>query len=267
MADISALIAYLTEGLEPDQAKAVEAALKNEKVASRAATMKQQSEYDAIAAQAKELTEALDGVDAKGDPKGYRVWYKKYYGTIQEQNQLVAAYQEKYGTLENPKTAPAAATGAAMTPEEINKLVNERAAAVVDERIQNGYAGRWSSLIEGNGQILQKHFLAGRKTPIDFKKVAELAATKWNGDLEKAYDEYDAPEREKERAASTEAEIERRVKERVQKAGAERYLPGGADATPGPFSRNRGSDKFDQRAMDADLIRVFTTGEDTPAVN
>lgn len=250
------LIAYLTEGLDDDQANAVRNAFKNSKVAERAGSLKAAKDFDDLAARESALKAELEGGPEKPGAKAYRDWYEKNYAAVQALQTEKAALIEKYGTVDAPKTAAATLTAgekptAGMTEADIQRMV--------DQRIQTGYAPRWSDLLTGMGGVVQKHMFSGRKAPIDMKKLSELAQAN-GGDLDRAYDEYDKPEREKQAKVDEDKRIETRVNEELQKRGAHQHFP--ADMTPGTLSRNRDASKFDKGAMERELVNTFISGEE-----
>ncbi len=203
-------------GLDEATAKAVMAAADNEKVQSRAASLVQKQEYDAITARATALEKSA------ADAKVYQDWYAKNYPAIQKLQADAVLYQERFGSLEEPTKVPAKAA-ATYSPEDVQRIVTEK--------IQADYAPRWSTLLTSTGSILEKHIRAGRKNNLDWKKLEEIAAAK-GGDLEAAYDEYDRPDRELAAKESQEAEIKRRVDEEMAKRRTAEFFPAGADATP-----------------------------------
>jgi hypothetical protein len=172
---------------------------------------------------------------------------------IQALQESVKAYEAKYGKLDDSTTPTTAQTAAGLTADEVQRLV--------DRGIQERYAPRWSELLEGTGNLVQKHMFAGRKTPIDFKTVSKLAQEKYQGNLEMAYDEWDKPEREKTEVAARESEIKRRVDEELQKRGASANFPAGADLTPGTLSSRTKAEteKFDKTALVRDLAQGWNT--------
>lgn len=257
--DIKELIPFLTEGLDKEQADAVRAALDNPKVQSRASELRQAKDLKAIedAKAALQLELEGDGPQKLG-AKAYKEWYEKNFAEVQKLQAREAAYVAKYGSLDNPTTttptdpAKPGATNVQLDPAEIAKLV--------DKRIQEGYAGRWSDLTTQMAEVVQEHMLAGRKSKIDMKKLSELAATK-GGNLMDAYAEYDKPEREKSAKEAEDKRIEQRVTEELQKRGASTYFPSVNE--PGAMSVHRNSDKsFDKAALERDMMTAFQTGVD-----
>ncbi len=282
--EISELLAWATSGLDEAEAAVVRKALEREAVKAQVSELKAKKDYDVVAAKAAEvdaLQQELDAVDPQGNPKGYRAWYKKHGDAVVAQAQSIKAFEDKHGagTFEKftkgeftiPAAAAAVVPGVAMTEAQIQALVDARVAAgakpataeadiqrMVDSRIQTAYAPKWSELLEGTGNIVQRHMFAGRKNPIDFKKLSEIASAK-NVPLEAAYDEWDKPERDKVTAAATETEITRRVNEEIQKRGAATQFPAGADGTPGALSAHRGTEKFDASALRRDLAASWNS--------
>ncbi len=224
------LFTYLTHdaGLDDATAQAMVKAAANEKIAARAASLKNQTEYESLAGRAAALEASLNGAGGKPGAKQYQDWYEKNFGAIQKLQADVALYQERFGTLEAPKPTPAAAaTGSTFTKEEVQKIVNET--------IQGGYAGRWSDLLTSSGTILEKHIRSGRKSNLDWKKLSEIAEAK-GGDLVAAYDEWDKPEADKAAKDAEEKRIEARVKEELAKRQTSAFFPAGADASPSSTS-------------------------------
>jgi len=258
-------IAYMTNGLEAESASAVresiQAAFKNSVVASRAESLKAAKEYDDLAAREAALKTELEGTAEVPGTKAYAQWYAENFPKVRKLMADKAALEAKYGTLEAPKDP----TVNPPKPNDSNAppvgATKAEVQAWVDERIQGGYADRWSNLLTGMGSIVQKHMFAGRKTPIDMKKLAELAQAQ-GGDLDRAYDEYDRPEREAQAKIDEEKRINQRVNEELQKRGAHSNFPAGADATPGTLSRDRDASKFDKGAMERDLVNTFLSGKE-----
>lgn len=255
--DISVLITALTEGLPAEQAAIVKAAIERDQVKTKAGGWKQESDVADLQARSQALQAELEGDAANGKlgAREYQKWYTENSPAIAKLNKDIAAYKAKHGELDaapgnpNPPTpgTPAAGLSALDIQREVDKRINEQ------------YAPKWGSLLTGVGSVVQKHMLSGRKTEIDFKKLEELAAAR-GGDLMLAYDEYDRPERESTAKAATEAEIERRVKEEIQKRGASSSFPGGADMTPGSLT-HRDSSNFSRSSMMNDLVKTFQSGE------
>ncbi len=254
-------IAYMTSGLDADAAQqvreSIQAAFKNSVVASRAEQLKGAKEWDDLAKREADLKAELEGGPDKPGAKAYQEWYAKNYPAVQKlmadkaelEAKLAGAAPAGDKKVDDKKIDPA--TG--LTQADVQRMV--------DERIQGGYADRWSNLLTGMGSIVQKHMFAGRKSPIDMKKLAELAQAQ-GGDLDRAYDEYDKPEREAQAKVDQEKLINQRVNEELQKRGAHANFPAGADATPGTLSRDRDASKFDKAAMERDLVNTFISGEE-----
>lgn len=258
--DIQELISMLTDGLDADQAKIVKAAIERDSVKTKTVSLRQQKDLDAIEAKRAELEAELvgDGQNKVG-AREYAKWVEANRAEIARLAKAETDYKAKYGALDAATTTQTTTSTDTKTPVIPAGLSKEDIDKAIDARIRDGYAPRWSSLLTGTGSIVQKHMYAGRKTPIDFKKIEEIAG-KYNGDLEQAYDEYDKPEREKELAAKTEGEIKRRVSEELQKRGVQANFPGGADVTPGALSVRSNSNVPDKAAMEKDLVNTFITG-------
>lgn len=262
--EISDLIAMLTDGATPEQSAAVKALVEREATKTRVAALKQASEYEALAARETALKVELDGTTDRPGSRAYREWYDKNYPNIQKLQTDMAAYQQKYGTLEAPvnPAPPNPANSAYVTREEAMRMAQDAA----DQRIREQYAPRWSELLTSTGSLVQRHMFAGRKTPIDFTAVSALAKDKYNGNLGQAYDEWDKPERDKEAKLSEDKRVEARVQEELQKRRVQATMPGGVDMgrstlTPVPKAD---LDKYDREGLKRDLAHTFMTGEYSP---
>ena len=253
------LFEYLTKDAGYDEAttKILMQAAENAKVQERASALKSEQEYRALVSE-------LDGVPDRPGTRAYAKWYQENYGKIQEivnakasvETQL-AHYQERFGALDGTPTPASKAAGAVPDEESLKRLV--------DQRIQEQYSPQWSNLLKGSGRLIEKHLRAKRDTEIDWDKISELAA-KNGGNLGAAYDEWDAPEREKSLKSAEDSRVEKRVKEELQKqmaAKTREFFPAGADGTPSdsPLSRRSGSDgkppAYDRQAV----IDAAVTGE------
>lgn len=251
---IDTLIAMLTEGLPADQAAIVKAAIERDATKTKVTTLKAHDEYQTLEQRSTQLQAELDGGPDKPGAKAYQQWYTENFAKVQQLQADYAKYEAKFGKLDATGVSPANPQNptATYTKEDVQRMV--------DERIQTQYSPKWSELLTGTGSIVQRHMMAGRKTPIDFAKLSELAP-KFNGNLEQAYDEWDKPEREKVETASKEAEIDRRVKEELQKRGTPASFPTDFGA-PGSLSARSKTDidKFDSVAMRNDLAKTFMSG-------
>lgn len=266
--EINDLIAMLTEGLDAADAAVVRKSIERDAVKAKASGLKAQSEFDAIISERAKLQEELDGnaAERKVGTREYQKWYEKNAAAAIENDKKIREFDAKHGegafakaiSGELPVGAPAAATGTPLSEAQIQALVDAKIAGgtkmsetdiqkMVDARINSAYAPKWSELLTDTGTIVQKHMYAKRTTPIDMKKVSEIAQAK-NLSIEAAYDEWDKPERDKADKSATEAEIERRVNEEIQKRGATQ-VPAGADATPGALAAHKDSEKFDRSAL------------------
>jgi hypothetical protein len=248
---------YLVQdaGYDEATAKVLKTAFENEKVTTKLSGLKQQTEFDAIQARANQLEQSY------ARAKNYEDWYQKNHEAITGLEQRVLRYQERFGDLD---AAPGASAGAGagagagaaktFTEEDIQKFV--------DARIQTQYGPQWSNLLKGSGRLIEKHLRAGRKTEIDWDKVAELAAAR-GGDLVAAYDEWDKPEREAAAKLETDKEVERRVKLELEKRLVDqtrRNFPGGADATPSDSPLAKRS-TTDEKAHHQKVVEAAITGE------
>jgi len=255
--EINELISMLTEGLEPDQAKIVRDAVSRDSVKAKASSLKQAKEYETLQAQYAAAQAELEGDAAQGKlgTKAYKDWYDKNYPEIQKVQQRIAAYQEKYGTLEAPKVEETKPT----TPKNLS---DEDIQRIVDSRFQATFAPNVAGVVKNLMKTFDQHRLSGRKTAFDVDAIEKLMAEK-GLPIEKAYEEWDKPEREKEAKAAQDKEVERRVQEALQKRGVVEHFPAGADATPGALSSSKAADaaKFDKAAMEADLINTYMSGK------
>ena len=251
------LFTYLTAdaGLDDATTKVImDQVAKNEKVNGKATSLKQASEYTALETRAAALQKAAT------DAAVYQDWYAKNYAAIEKLQKDALRYQERYGALDEGGAPAKPAAGAAAQLDET------AVATLVNKVIQENYGPRWSDLVTNSGTILEKHIRAGRKAPIDWKKVGELAQAK-GGDLSAAYDEWDAPEREAATKLSTEAEIDRRVKEEVAKRQTAQFFPAGAEGatslgTAGITKASSEGKKYDRNAV----VQAAITGKYDGAV-
>lgn len=269
--DINDLIAMATEGLTEAEAAPVKAALLREGFKTKAASIKAQKEYEAIEQRATALQAELEGGPSKPGAKAYQDWYTKNQKAIEDQSAAITAYEKKYGegtffkaaergfsdvSNPNPNPNPGSVT---LTQEEVQRIVQKT--------IGDQYSPQWSNLLTTTGSLVQKHMFSGRKTPIDFSKLGELAAQKYGGNLEQAYDEWDKPERERVAKEDEEKRIDKRVQEELQKRGASAQFPAGADATSGVLASHSKADldKFDRSSLTRDLAKTWM-GADTTGV-
>ncbi len=278
------LIAMLTQGLDPDIAAKVTAQIQSDVVKTKLAGYKAQSEFDAIMTDRQKLQAELDGDAAAGklSARATREWYEKNSAAVIANDKAIKAFEDKHGTGTFAKlaageftipAAPGTDQTAALTQEQITAMVDARITAgvkpavakedvarIVNETIQGTYATQWSSLLEGTGNIVQKHMFAKREKPIDFKELSKIAGEK-NIPLEAAYDVWDAPERQKVEAAQRSQEIADAVKAERQKWDDERVkenatkmFPAGADASPGSLFKTAPKE-FDMNQLRADMAK------------
>ena len=254
--DIKELEAWLVEGLDDAAKAAVIAALNRDSVKAKTAGLKQQNEYDAIQTQAAALQKELDGEQNKPGSRAYAKWYNDNYPKVVALQERISKYEAKYGDIEggtppNPNNPPPPKT---YTDADIQRMIDERFASQLAPNI--------ATVLKGTGKLVQKHMLAGRKTEIDFDALDKMMGEK-KLTLEQAYDEWDKPEREKVEKAKLDAEVDRRVKEELQKRGATSTFPASADYTPGALStRSKETvDKFDKNALKSALVGTFVSGE------
>jgi hypothetical protein len=255
------LVAFMTEGLDEAQAAPIREALKNEKIQSRAGSLRQQSELDVIEARARELDESLNKVDAQGNPVGYKAWYDKHWPAIKAQGERVAAYEQKYGTLEAPKNQDPPTPAAAAAAGAAAGLGKDEVLGVVNEHFSKNFAPNMAGVVKSIAKITSRHILAGRKTEVDFDAIEKIM-TERGLKAEDAYAEWDKPEREKEAKIAEDKRVEQRVTEELQKRGGTVHMP---DQSSGPGALSaRSSEKFDRSAMERDLVDTFVRGEYTP---
>ena len=260
--EINDLISMLTDGLPADQAAIVRAAVERDAVKAKAAGLKQQSEFDALQARITAFQQELEDQGTPGQQgykagaKTYQKWYTDNYPAIQKLDADLKAYKDKYGTLENPKGTPTTTT---TTTEGAKVYTQAEIDAMVDARIQQQYAPRWSDLLVNTGTLLQKHLKAGRSNSLDFKVIGDLAQSKYAGNLELAYDEWDKPEREKAAKEAEDKRIEARVQEELQKRGATMNFPSGGDMGPSSLSAHTKADidKYDPVAAKNELAATW----------
>lgn len=201
------LFNYLTldAGLDTETAVALTKAAANPKVAERATSLAQRKDFDSIQQKATDLETKYNQAAT------YEQWYTTNYDKIVALQTERAAYEAKFGKLDgtggNPNPNPSPAGGKQYSEEDIQRMV--------DTRIQTAYGPKWSDLLVDSGEIVLKHVSSGRKTKLDLKSLAKTAAEKHNGNLNAAYDEWDKPEAERISKEATDAEVERRVQEKV----------------------------------------------------
>jgi hypothetical protein len=248
--DTSALLAYLTDGVDDATKAQITAVFANSIVASKAASLRDQKDLDTLNAKLTQHQNDLDALDAAGNPVGYRAWYNKNWPEIQKLVSERDELKKKVGEIPNPSPAPA--NGKQYTDEEISRLI--------DTRFREQIAPNVANVLKSTGRLVQKHIRAGRSSDIDFDALDKIM-----GDAQKsgrsmtvddAYAEWDRPEREKSDAAARETEIQKRVDAELAKRGTSANFPAGADATPGVLAA-RSTDKFDRSALNQDLLSAW----------
>jgi hypothetical protein len=164
-----------------------------------------------------------------------------------------------YGDVAAPAPgAPPARPSASISAEEIARMV--------DERMNGQFGNRMSNLLRGTAAVVTRHVKANRATDIDLDAITKLANEKHSGDILRAYEEWDAPEREKALTAEREKEVAKRVDEEVRKRMSSTNFPAAADSTPSTLSLKPRTEKdnFDRSAMMRDLASTFVAaGSDT----
>lgn len=273
--DVNELLGWLTDGLDDTEKAVVTKSVLRDSVKTKAAGLKAETEFNRVMSERLALQQELegDGTANKSGARAYQQWYEKNSAAILANDKKIQDFDAKWGTGAFAKTAagelPAAQpTATTATIEDLQKLVDARFAAapqvgkmtdeeiqrIVDKRFQEQYAPSTANTVVTAGHLLQKHMFAGRKTPIDFNALAKLANEKHGGNMDNAYDEWDKPERDRLAAASTEAEIQRRVDEEIQKRGAVTNFPAGADASPGSLFAKPAKD-FDRNQLLMDMAK------------
>jgi hypothetical protein len=269
----------------------------NASTMAKVTQLRQATEYQAIEQRAnallaeKQQIEAakatleaeLIGTDAKPGSRKYQQWYAENYATITgNANKLkeledsskaleasVKEYEAKYGKIGATTTPPALPSSIpGLTKEEVQAIAKEistgAAKESVEEAYKNVYAPKVTGTLIGVGTAVEMNIMRniarGKKTPIDWKKLDELAAKpEIAGDVVKAYEEWDAPNvledqktAEAARLAADEKRIEDQVNERMKKRMLQSNFPAGAEGassstgagTPSPLSRDGiGGDK------------------------
>jgi len=295
--DVQVLIDMLTEGLPDDQKAVVTAAIQRDAVKAKAAGIKAQSEYDAIATERARLLAELDGDPAAQRPgsRAYQEWYQKNGAAVVKQAADIKAFEDKYGagTFEKfakgefmpPNSNPDTHTSG-LTAADVDRLVAEKLKtsgtpltqadidAAIVKNFQEKRSGQIANVLKTTGRIIQRHMYAGRKSEVDFdaleKIMDERAKAGRPVDIETAYAEWDKPEAEKVSKAARDKEVadliaaeRKKWDEEQQTKNANNLFPGGADAEPGALSAHRGADKFDRNALLRDMAKDFTSSGST----
>lgn len=232
------ILEYLVSdaGLSEAEAKQVMELAKNDKINQKALALKQAKEFEELNSRAEALRISLEGADGKGGSKAYQKWYEENFPKVQDVLKREARYRERYGDLDAPDK-PNAADQKTFTLEDVKKVVAE---AVLEN--EKTYGPKVVALATNVATITEKHIRAGRKNPIDWKKIDELAATT-GGDPLRAYDEWDRPEREANDKALRDKEIEDKVKERLATERSKALFPAAAaESSSSPFARRSGDD-------------------------
>lgn len=268
--NVDELISMLTAGLNDTEAATVKNAILRDgvknKVESSYKTAKEIEAIQTAANKVADMERQLDALDEKGNPVGYRSWYQKYGNAAVKYLNLVSEFEGKHGagsfekTLNGqpPETKVDTKTGITMTEDDIRRIQQ-------DNWTKN-QAPVVASAVTSVSKILQRHLRNKRENDVDFEALGKLANEKYGGNMEAAYDEYDKPEREKlaevaAKKAETdrEAEIQRRVKEEMQKLNAGQYFPTNFSAGPSVMTERTKSVKegFDKPTLLQDLAKTF----------
>lgn len=191
-------------------------------------------EYNAIATEKAKIE--ADYARAKNSDE----WLQRNGAAVQAMQARMVKYQERFGEIDDAGNGAGAGVGAGdgagagMTKDAIAKLVQEG----VNAQLQ-ALTPVWGKTVTGTNKVVERHIRAGRKTEIDWKAIEEKTQAN-GGNIEAAYDEWDAPERTKAQTEATEAEIKRRVAEAVAAARSSENFPAGADGGVGGGAFNRG---------------------------
>jgi hypothetical protein len=222
----------------------------NDKITSRLSQFRQATEYSAIEQRANALASEKAALETSyARAKSYEDWYGTNYEAVRQNAERVAklekdivTYEASFGKI-TAGAAPAAPVG--IKQEDVDKIV----ADAVQKRYSEQYAPAVVSTMTGIGSVLEEHMRRGRKQKINWKELDKLAA-QTNGDIDKAYELWDAPNVEEDhKLAATKAEedVEKRIKTRVDEELKRRNVStnfpagadGGATGASSPLSRDR----------------------------
>lgn len=214
----------------------------NAKFQERAAQVASRTELEQIQQRESQLSASLQ------KSKTYEDWYNRNFAAIAAQQTAIAAYEERFGPLNGqPQQQQQQPTYQQQQQQPNGKQFTE---AEVKEIIRQEMTGNYGALVTqsivGTGKIVERHVRSGRKNEIDWGKIQELATSK-NGDVEAAYNEWDAPERlraeEEAYKAKLKADVDKEVERRMM-ASSGQFIPGGAgsdySSTPSPLSTRTG---------------------------
>jgi hypothetical protein len=259
--DVNELISMLSEGLSPDQAASVKAAIERDTVKTKVSGLKAQTEYQTLLDKQAQLQAELDGGPDKPGAKQYQKWYDDNFAKVQQLEKDFKAYQTKFGALDSANPNPQNPNPQSGITFKTQADLDDAVARAASGLIQTQYAPMWSKNLVVSSRIVQRHMLAGRKNEVDFDTLGKLATEKFGGDLESAYADWDRPEREKIAKAETDKEITRRVDEELQKRGASAHFPGAADLSPTALSARsqKDIDGFDKTALMNDLAKEWNS--------
>lgn len=268
--DITQLESWLTEGLTEDQKVIVKAALNRDTVKTKAATLREQSEFATLESQRQALQAELEG-GGPGKPgtRAYAKWYADNFAAVEANSKAILAYDKKNGDGAFARMAAALESGAEPPTASgaPSNLTKDDILRVVQQQFQEFQAPNIGKVVKDAGRIVQRHMFAGRKNEIDFDAIDNmmLEAQKRGRvmTLEDAYNEWDKPEREKSAKAAEDARVEQRVQDELKKRGASSHFPGGADMTPSALHQRTKSevDGFNKDAFRKSLVDTWNNPE------
>lgn len=166
--------------------------------------------------------------------KTYEDWYNKYFPAINEQNALIAAYEERYGAINGNRTQPNNTTTTQNQPVQ-KPMTQAEIDAMIDQRMQTKWGGEVTNTIMDTGKLVEAHMRNKRTNAIDWTEIRKLA-TENGGNLQAAYDKWDEPERVKQTEAEykvrLDADVQKELDKRMQAMGGSMF-PAGAGADYG----------------------------------
>lgn len=231
-------------GLDEETAKIVRAKVNDEKTASLRAAQ----EFAKIE-QEKQALEAELVADGKKGARNYKQWYDQNYDKIVALQTKYTKLVERYGDPDQTTT-----TTTTSQPTTTTAQPGVMTEAEFQKRME-AYTAQWANLVTGQSEIFSKHFLNGRKTPLDkdaIQKISTLAAEKHGGNLVAAYDEWDRPEADKAAKDAEEKRINAEVDRRMKAKQTQSFFPTTEQTPSGisPLSKDRGeAPKYDRNKV------------------